>query len=261
MIDKGVRDLINLVPEDGREFEYLFYTGCAVAFDDRYKKVGEALVRLLHKAGISFACLGNEEQCCGDPARRLGNEYLYQTLAAHNIETFNKYGVKKIICLCPHGYNTIKNEYPQMGGKYEVYHASEILARLIAEGKLTVNHKLNQPVSYHDSCFLGRHNDLYDAPREVLRSVGANLLDVKKQKESGFCCGAGGGRMWLEERPVTGHKRINETRTAQLLEPDPKMIASNCPYCLTMLSDGLKEAQADETVQIMDITEILWQSQ
>jgi Fe-S oxidoreductase/nitrate reductase gamma subunit len=261
MKERNVREMINLLPEDGRDFEYLFFTGCAVAFDDRYKKVGEALVRLLNKAEVSFACLGTEEQCCGDPARRLGNEYLYQTLAAHNIETFNQYGVKKIICLCPHGYNTIKNEYPQMGGHYEVLHASELLARLIAEGKLTPNNKLNQPVSYHDSCFLGRHNDLYDAPREILRSAGANLLDVVKQRESGFCCGAGGGRMFLEERAVEGYKRINETRTAQLLEPAPKIIAANCPYCVTMLTDGLKAEQAEETVSVFDITEILWQSQ
>jgi Fe-S oxidoreductase len=261
MKERGVRDMINLLPEDNREFEYLFFTGCAVSFDDRYKKVGEAFVKLLNKAGISFACLGTEEQCCGDSARRLGNEYLYQTLAAHNIETFNNHGVKKIICLCPHGYNCIKNEYPQMGGNYEVYHSSEILAKLVAEGKLKAENKMDTPVSYHDSCYLGRHNGIYDAPRQVLGATGVKLLPLEKEKDFGFCCGAGGGRMWLEEKAVDGFKRINDTRTDQLLDVNPEVIASNCPFCLTMINDGVKQAGAEENVKVMDIAEILWQTQ
>jgi Fe-S oxidoreductase/nitrate reductase gamma subunit len=258
--ERGVREQVNILGEDRRDFEYLFFSGCAVAFDDRYKRAGEALVKLLSKAGVSFACLGTEEQCCGDSARRLGNEYLYQTLAAHNIETFNRYGVKKIICICPHGYNCIKNEYPQMGGHYEVYHSSEILARLIAEGKLRINQKADKRISYHDSCFLGRHNGIYDPPRQVLQAAGADIQEVEKARQFGFCCGAGGGRMWLEEDAVDGYKRINQTRTDQLLEPEPEIIASNCPFCLTMLSDGVKDSGREETVNVMDISEILLKS-
>jgi Fe-S oxidoreductase len=255
--ERGVRDLVNLLPEDHQEFEYLLYGGCAVAFDDRYKKVGEALIKILHQAEVKFGYLGTEEQCCGDPARRLGNEYLYQTLAAHNIETFNNYGVKKIICLCPHGFNTIKNEYPQMDGNYEVYHYTEILQKLLAEGKLRPNQPTPVRLSYHDSCFLGRHNGIYAAPREILAAAGSDIMPLDKSKQFGFCCGAGGGRMFLEEEAAEGFKRINETRTDQLLEGDPEMIATNCPFCLTMITDGIKTAEQDESVKVMDVAEIL----
>ncbi len=256
--ERGIRSMVNLLPEDGREFEFLLFGGCAVAFDDRYKRVGEALVKILDGAGVSFAYLGTEEQCCGDPARRLGNEYLYQTLAAHNIELFNHYGVKKVICLCPHGYNTLKNEYPQMEGRYEVYHYTEILAQLLAEGRLKPDSSAATRLSYHDSCFLGRHNNIYAAPRTTLESAGAHITPLDKAKEFGFCCGAGGGRMFLEEQAAEGFKRINETRTDQLLKEDPEVIATNCPYCLTMLTDGIKAAEREETVQVMDVAELLW---
>ena len=256
--ERGIRSMVNLLPEDGREFEFLLFGGCAVAFDDRYKRVGEALVKILDGAGVSFAYLGTEEQCCGDPARRLGNEYLYQTLAAHNIELFNHYGVKKVICLCPHGYNTLKNEYPQMEGRYEVYHYTEILAQLLAEGRLKPDSSAATRLSYHDSCFLGRHNNIYAAPRTILESAGAHITPLDKAKEFGFCCGAGGGRMFLEEQAAEGFKRINETRTDQLLKEDPEVIATNCPYCLTMLTDGIKAAEREETVQVMDVAELLW---
>lgn len=262
LTERGVRDIVNLLPEDGGEFEYLLYAGCAVSFDDRYKKVGEALVRLLNAAGVSFGYLGKEEFCCGDSARRLGNEYLYQTLANQNLESFNNYGVKKIIVVCPHGYNTLKNEYPQMGGKFEVYHYTEILAKLIAEGKLKPNTLLGTKMSYHDSCFLGRHNNIYDQPRSILKSAGGTIVEVEKSREFGFCCGAGGGRMWLEEDAFEGYKRINDTRTDQLLVPAPKMIVTNCPFCLTMISDGVKgvEVDVEEPTKVYDVAEVLWQS-
>ena len=260
LTERGIREMVNLVPEDGKEFEYLLYAGCAVAFDDRYKKVGEALVRLLDKAGVSFGYLGTEEYCCGDSARRLGNEYLYQTMAQSNLDSFNNYGVKKIIVVCPHGYNTLKNEYPQMGGNFEVYHYTEILAKLIAEGKLKADKALGAKITYHDSCFLGRHNKIYDQPRQVLKAAGANVVEIEKGKNFGFCCGAGGGRMWLEEHAVEGYKRINDTRTDQLLVPEPEMIVTNCPFCLTMISDGVKGAEAEEKTKVFDVAEVLWKS-
>jgi len=259
LTERNVRDLVNLLPEDGGEFEYLLYAGCAVSFDDRYKRVGEALVRVLHEAGVSFGYLGTEEYCCGDSARRLGNEYLYQTLAQQNIESFNNYGVKKIIVVCPHGYNALKNEYPQLGGNYEVYHYTEFLAQLIAQGKIKPG-KLGAKATYHDSCFLGRHNNVYDAPRQVLQSAGVNITEIEQAKQFGFCCGAGGGRMWLEEHAVEGYKRINDTRTDQLLVPNPEMIITNCPFCLTMISDGVKGAEAEEQTKVFDVAEVIWQS-
>lgn len=258
MKERGVREQMNLLAEDGRPFEYLLFAGCAVAFDDRYKRAGEALVRLLDHAGISFGYLGTEEWCCGDSARRLGNEYLYQTLARHNIETFDKYEVKKIICICPHGYNCIKNEYPQMDGNYEVYHSTEILAQLIAEGRLKPSRMEQDSLGYHDSCFLGRHNGIYDDPRRVLQATGAAIKEIDKSRRFGFCCGAGGGRMWMEEDSIDGHKRINESRTDQLLQTAPQTIAVNCPFCLTMISDGVKGAGQDEQVKVLDVCEILW---
>ncbi|MGI5912065.1 MAG: heterodisulfide reductase-related iron-sulfur binding cluster [Syntrophomonadaceae bacterium] len=258
--ERGVRDLVNLLPEDGKEFEYLLYAGCAVSFDDRYKKVGEALVRLLDKAGVSFGYLGTEEFCCGDSARRLGNEYLYQTLVQQNLESFNNYGVKKIIVICPHGYNALKNEYPQMGGNFEVYHYTEILAKLISEGKLIPSKPLGNKVTYHDSCFLGRHNNVYEEPRTVIKTAGCILTEIEKCKNFGFCCGAGGGRMWLEEEAVEGYKRINDTRTDQLLVPEPELIVTNCPFCLTMISDGVKGAEKEEQTKVMDVAEVLWKA-
>ncbi|KUG04009.1 fe-s oxidoreductase [hydrocarbon metagenome] len=256
--EQGIRDMVNLVPEDGKEFEYLLFGGCAVAFDDRFKRVGEALVKILHLAHVSFAYLGTEEHCCGDSARRLGNEYLYQTTAAYNIETFNKYEVKKIICICPHGYNVIKNEYPQMNGIYEVYHYTEILQKLLAEGKLKTDSSEPFRLSYHDSCFLGRHNGIYNAPRDILKASGGSITPLDTSKQFGFCCGAGGGRMWLEEEAVDGFKRINEARAEQLIKDNPEIIATNCPFCLTMISDGVKAADQSESLKVMDLAEILF---
>ncbi|ADI02179.1 MAG TPA: 4Fe-4S dicluster domain-containing protein [Syntrophothermus lipocalidus] len=256
--ERNVRELVNLVPEDGEEFEYLLFGGCAVAFDDRYKRVGEALVRVAAQAGIKLGYLGTEEYCCGDSARRLGNEYLYQTLVNSNIESFNNYGVKKIITPCPHCYNALKNEYPQLNGNYEVYHSSEFLAKLIAEGKIKLNKSIGAKLTYHDSCFLGRHNKVYDEPRAVIKATGCNLVEIERSREYGFCCGAGGGRMWLEEHAVEGYKRINDTRTDQLLEPNPEMVITNCPFCLTMINDGVKGVESE--AKVLDLPELVWQA-
>lgn len=256
--ERKIRDQVNVLGEDKGEFEYLLYGGCAVAFDDRYKKVGETVVRLLNKAGVKFGYLGTEEMCCGDPPRRLGNEYLFQTLARHNIEAFNNYSVKKIICLCPHGYNSLKNEYPYLNGHYEVFHYTEILADLVEQGLLNVRGDDRRKVSYHDSCFLGRYNDIYQPPRELVSKTGGRLVEVEKSRQYGFCCGAGGGRMFLEEEAADGYKRINETRVDQLLQTEPEMIISNCPYCLTMLTDGVKVSN-NENIPVFDVAEYLWQ--
>ncbi len=259
--ERKVRDLVHLLPEDGEgEFDYLFFGGCATAYDDRYKKVAETFLRLMDQAGVKIAYLGTEEYCCGDSARRLGNEYLFQTLAQMNIESFANYGVKKIVVMCPHGLNTLKNEYPQLGGNYEVIHYTQLLAQLVEEGKLEIvsEHKLR--ISYHDSCFLGRHNNIYEAPRKVLTAAGAQIIEIEKSRANTFCCGAGGGRMWLEEDVAEGNKRINQVRTEQLLEPQPECIATNCPFCMTMIDDGLKEAGVNETVKVMDVGEFLWKN-
>ena len=258
--ERNVRDIVNLLPEDGAEFEYLFFGGCAAAFDDRFKKVGEAFVQIMKQANVSIGYLGVEEYCCGDSARRLGNEYLYQTLAQQNIDSFNNYGVKKIITLCPHCFNTLKNEYPQMGGNYEVYHYTEILSGLITQGKLKVTNSSPMKVAYHDSCFLGRHNNIYELPRDIIKAAGGNINEIEKSREFGFCCGAGGGRMWLEEETFEGYKRINDTRTDQLLETKPEVIITNCPFCMTMIADGVKGAEAEEQTKVLDLAEVLQKS-
>ncbi len=237
------------------EFEYLFYVGCAGSFDDRNKKITKAMVRILNAAGVSFAMLGNEEGCCGDSARRLGNEYLYQTLAQTNVEVFNNYNVKKIITTCPHGYNTIKNEYPQFGGNYEVYHHTEFILKLINEGKLKLKNPVNQTLTYHDSCYLGRINDIYEQPRDILKRIsGVSYKEMPRHHYQSFCCGAGGGRMWLEEHIGT---RINTNRTEEALKLNPDTIAVGCPFCLIMLDDGIKDKGAEEKVKVLDISEIV----
>ena len=211
-----------------------------MSFDDRYKRVGKR-DQSFDQAGITLGYLGTEEQHCGDTARRLGNEYLAQMLITANIEAFNNYGVKKIVTTCPHCYNALKNEYPQFeGGQFEVYHYTELIARFIAEGKIKPQKALGTKLTYHDSCMLGRHNDIYQQPRDILAATGSNLVEMERNRDKGFCCGAGGGRMWLEEHAAEGYKRINDTRTEQALATDPECIITNCPFCLTMLDDGVK---------------------
>jgi len=240
------------------EFEYLYWVGCAGSFDDRNKKVTSAMLKILDTAGVSYAMLGNEEGCCGDSARRLGNEYLYQALAQANIEIFNTYKVKKIITTCPHCFNTFRNEYPQFDGNYEIIHHSELIANLIAEGKIKPTKALEGICTYHDSCFLGRYNEIYSEPRAILSSIpGVELKEMPQNRRSSFCCGAGGGRMWLEEHIG---ERINRTRTVEALSLKPKHIATACPFCLIMIDDGVKDKGAEEQVKTLDIAEIVARS-
>jgi Fe-S oxidoreductase len=242
---------------DKPEFEYLFWIGCAGSFDDRAKKISVATASLFQKAGIDFAILGTEEQCTGDFARRTGNEYLADMLVKANIETFSRYNVKKIITFCPHCYNTLKNEYPLFGGKYEVYHHSEILLDAVRSGKLKTKNlsseKLN--VTYHDSCYLGRYNNIYEAPRKLLECIeGLNITEPTRSGDRSFCCGAGGGQMFMEE---TEGKRVNIERTEELLATGAQNIALNCPFCMTMLTDGVKEKDLIDSVSVLDIAEII----
>lgn len=238
--------------------EYLYFVGCAASFDEKNKKVARSLVKIMNEAGLSYAILGSEETCTGDPARRIGNEYLFQTQAKQNIETMNGYNVKKVITACPHCFNTIKNEYTQFGGNYEVIHHSELIYDLIQKGKIKPQKSVDSTVAYHDSCYLGRYNKIYDAPREILKAIpGIKLVEMEKTKETGMCCGAGGGRMWMEE---TIGQRINELRTEQAVETGANIVASACPFCKTMLSDGIGAKEVSEKIENLDIAEIVEKS-
>ncbi|RCK77442.1 MAG: Fe-S oxidoreductase [Ignavibacteriae bacterium] len=235
--------------------DLLFWVGCAGAFDDRAKKVSRAMVKILHKANIKFAILGNEEKCTGDFARRSGNEYLAQMLINENISTLNKYKIKRILTTCPHCYNTLKNEYPAFGGRYEVIHHSEFIENLISDGKIILSKSLNTKTVYHDSCYLGRYNGIYNQPRKILKTVSVNqIVEMKRNKDKGFCCGAGGARMFMEE---TEGKRINHERTDEALALNVGMIGTACPFCLTMLSDGVKDRQKSDEIAVKDIAEIV----
>jgi len=250
--DLGVKTLA-----EDPNVEYLFYVGCAGSFDDRGKKVTVAFAKILQAAGVSFGILGTEESCCGDSAMRGGNEYLYQTLAQMNIEAMNGYGVKKIIATCPHGYNALKKDYPHFGGNFEVYHHTEIIADLIAKGKISLKKPLPGVVTYHDSCFLGRYNHVYDQPRRILNAVpGLKLTEMERNLAKSFCCGAGGARMWMEEHGT----KINDTRAKQAIDVNADTIAVGCPFCLTMMSDGLKTHSMEEKMNSLDIAEIVWKS-
>ncbi len=249
------------IVEPGSPFshEYLYFVGCAGSFDDRNKKTSRALAKLMQRAGLDFAILGPSEMCNGDQARRSGNEYIFQMLGMQNVETFNGMGVKKIVVQCPHCFNVIKNEYPQIGGHYEVIHHSQLLDRLVAEGKLSLaGVSLEERVTYHDSCYLGRHNDVYLAPRRVVGSLaGIDLVEMPRNGTRSMCCGAGGARMWMEER--TG-KKINTERSQEAIATGASRIAVACPFCYVMLDDGVKGEGADEQVKVQDIAEILWEA-
>lgn len=242
---------------EGRTPEVLFWVGCAGSFDARAQKVTLAFSKLLHAAGVSFAILGNEENCTGDPARRAGNEFVFQMLALQNIETLNMYAVKKIVTACPHCFNTLKNEYPALGGNYEVMHHTQFLQTLLAEGRLKLEGGTlkGKKVTYHDSCYLGRANDIYEAPRELLRALDVELVEMKRCKTNGLCCGAGGAQMFKEDEK--GDKRINIERAEEILTTGASTVAANCPFCLTMLTDGMKAKEKQDDIMVYDLSELI----
>jgi heterodisulfide reductase subunit D len=242
----------------GETPEIVFWVGCAGSFDDRYKRVTKAFVNILNAVGTRFAVLGTEETCTGDPARRAGNEFLFQMQAMNNIQVLNGYGVKKIVTACPHCFNTLKNEYPDLGGNYEVIHHSTFLQQLINEGKIRMsdgNAFKGKKITYHDSCFLGRANGIYEAPRAVLEALDADLVEMKRCKTKGLCCGAGGAQMFKEPEP--GDKDINIERTEEALATGASTIAVACPFCMVMMSDGVKNKNREHDVRVKDLAELI----
>lgn len=241
----------------GKSPEVLFWVGCAGSFDDRAKKITKAFVRLLNKANVEFAVLGTEESCTGDPAKRAGNEFLFQMQAVTNIEVLNGYEVKKIVTACPHCFNTIKNEYPGLGGNYEVMHHTQFLKALVEEGRLTIEGGKfkGKRITFHDPCYLGRANNVYEAPRDLLRKLEVELIEMKRCKSKGFCCGAGGAQMFKEPEP--GNKDVNIERTEEALEIKPEVIAAGCPFCNTMMTDGVKNKEQEDNVAVMDVAEMI----
>lgn len=250
---------VNELEKTGERFDYLFFVGSMGSYDLRSQKIAQALARVLNEAGVKFAIFGNKEKNSGDTPRRIGNEFLFQELAKANIELFQKHNVKRIVTIDPHAYNTFKNEYPEFGLKdVEVFHHTELLYKLLKEGKIKPKYEVNETIVYHDSCYLGRYNDVYDPPREILNAIpGVKLVEMKRNRENAMCCGAGGGMMWMEEK---SGQRINVARTEQALEVNPSIIGSGCPYCLTMLSDGTKAKEIVDEVKTLDIVEILEKS-
>ncbi|POY38508.1 CoB--CoM heterodisulfide reductase [Solitalea longa] len=241
----------------GEEPELLFWVGCAGSFDERAQKITKAVATILNNVGIKFAILGTEESCTGDPAKRAGNEFLFQMMAMTNIEVLNAYNIKKIVTACPHCFNTLKNEYPELGGNYEVLHHSQLLQQLIDEGKLKIENGetfKGKKITYHDPCYLGRANGVYEAPRAVIEQLDAELTEMKRCKTNGLCCGAGGAQMFKE--PEKGNKDINIERTEEALALKPDVIAVGCPFCMTMIRDGVKLAEKETEVQVLDIAEI-----
>lgn len=248
---------IKELQNNGLQPEILFWVGCAGSFDDRAKKITKSFVSLLNKAGVSFAVLGKEESCTGDPAKRAGNEFLFQMQAVSNIEILNQYNFKKIVTTCPHCFNTLKNEYPELGGKYDVIHHTELLTTLISEQKIKVdNSEFNgKKITFHDPCYLGRANKVYEPPRKLIESLNADLKEMKSCKEKGLCCGAGGAQMFKESEK--GNKEINIKRTEEALETKSEIIAAGCPFCNTMLTDGIKNKEMDDKVHVYDVAELL----
>jgi len=242
----------------GETPEVLFWVGCAGSFDQRAQKVTKAFATILDKVGIKFAILGKEEMCTGDPARRAGNEFLFQMMAYNNIHTLNGYGIKKVVTICPHCFNIFKNEYPALGGNYEVMHHTTFLQQLINDGRVRIKEGgafKGKKITYHDSCYLGRGNNIYDAPREVLAALDIELVEMKRCRSNGMCCGAGGAQMFKEEE--AGTTRVNFERANQAMETGASIVAVNCPFCTTMLTDGIKNKEKEDSVAVMDIAEMV----
>ncbi|MBS1647234.1 MAG: (Fe-S)-binding protein [Bacteroidetes bacterium] len=244
----------------GEQPDVLFWVGCAGSFDDRAKKITRAIVRILDHVKIKFAILGMEESCTGDPAKRAGNEFLFQMQAMQNITTLNNYNIKKIVTGCPHCFNTIKNEYPSLGGSYEVIHHTQLVQQLISEGKLTVQGGAfkGKKIVYHDPCYLGRANDVYEAPRDVIKSLDADLSEMKRSREKGLCCGAGGAQMFKEAEK--GTKEVNVERAEEALAETPDVIAVGCPFCNTMMTDGVKHFNKEQQTKVLDVAELVVQA-
>lgn len=242
---------------EGKTPDVLFWVGCAGSFDDRAKKITKAFVKILNKAGVSFAVLGAEESCTGDPAKRAGNEFLFQMQAAANIEVLNAYDIKKVVTACPHCFNTIKNEYPGLGGSYEVIHHTTFLKQLLSEGSITMEggQFKGKRITFHDPCYLGRANGVYEAPRDLIKKLDAELVEMKNCKAKGLCCGAGGAQMFKDAEK--GTKEVNIERTEQALDVQPEIIAAGCPFCNTMITDGVKNKEKESDVQVMDIAEMI----
>jgi len=244
--------------EEDNSGEVLFWVGCAGAYDDRYKKVTRSFSELMDIAGVNYRVLGTEEKCTGDPARRAGNEYLAQMLIQMNVETLNNAGVQKIVTSCPHCFNTIANEYPEFGGKYEVLHHTTFIDQMVKQGKIKAMTPLQAKVTYHDSCYIGRYNNNYEAPREMLKSIpGVEIVEMERNRSRGFCCGAGGAQMFMEE---TEGKRINIERTEEALGTGAEVVATACPFCMTMMSDGVKAKLPDGGVVVKDVAELVLES-
>ncbi len=246
---------------NGETPEVLFWVGCAGSFDQRAQKITKAFATILQKVGVKFAILGKEEACTGDPARRAGNEFLFQMMAYQNIQILNGYGIKKIVTTCPHCFNTLKNEYPELGGTYDVIHHTTFLQELIDQGKIKLKEGgiyKGKKISYHDSCYLGRSNNIYEAPRKVLEALEGELIEMKRCRSNGLCCGAGGAQMFKEDEP--GDKRINIERADEALETGASVIASACPFCNTMMTDGVKNREKESSVAVLDIAEMIAES-
>jgi Fe-S oxidoreductase len=243
---------------EAKDAEVLLWVGCGGALVERNQKVTRSIAQLLEQAGVKFAIMGREEKCSGDPARRIGNEFLFETLAKENVENLNKYEVKKVITSCPHCFNTFKNEYPQYGGRFEVYHHSEYLARLVDEGKLKPLSQSEKKITFHDPCYLGRQNGVYDAPRQLVQiSAAGNAVEMERSRAKSFCCGGGGGMSFIDE-PAS--QRVNQERAREAIETGADVLAVGCPFCMTMMEDGINARKGERDVRVMDVAELLWEA-